>query len=127
MHPNLVTNGNLSENVLLVCRGPDEQTHSVRPAGAGSVPNRNRSMHTCSSRDETALMGLDCFHAEPTPFTTSNHPFLAGNSNGLPSAFASTVGAGDTSGSNNNAEVIAQSELVSEPLLNRVSNTLYLV
>ena len=57
-----------------------------------------KSMHTCSNRDETPLMGLDCFHAEPTPFTTSNHAFLAAGGGGgapaaaAPSAFASTVG-----------------------------------
>ena len=70
-------------------------------------------------------MGLDCFHAEPTPFTTSNHPFLAGNSNGLvpppPSAFASTVGgsgqpaAACSDGSLKQSEHVWQSETVVNP------------
>ena len=53
-----------------------------------------KSMYTCSNVEDAPLMGLDIFHVEPSPFTTSNHPFLAENSpsNNRSNVTASAVG-----------------------------------
>ena len=40
------------------------------------VHNTKKSMHTCDTLDDVALMGSDVYHIEPSPFTTSNHPLL---------------------------------------------------
>ena len=48
--------------------------------------NAKKSMNTCESLDDVALMGSDIYHVEPSPYTTSNHPLL-----GNYSLFASTV------------------------------------
>ena len=43
---------------------------------SGGFYNTKRSMNTCESLDDVALMGSDIYHAEPSPYTTSNHPLL---------------------------------------------------
>ena len=46
---------------------------------AGGFLNAKKSMNTCESLDDVALMGSDIYHVEPSPYTTSNHPLLGKN------------------------------------------------
>ena len=43
---------------------------------SGVMNQAKKSMHTCETLDDVALMGSDVYHVEPSPFTTSNHPLL---------------------------------------------------
>ena len=42
----------------------------------GGCYNAKKSMNTCESLADVALMGSDVYHVEPSPYTTSNHPLL---------------------------------------------------
>ena len=46
---------------------------------SGGIHSAKKSMHTCETLDDVALMGSDVYHVEPSPFTTSNHPLLGNN------------------------------------------------
>ena len=53
---------------------------------SGGFLNAKKSMNTCESLDDVALMGSDIYHVEPSPYTTSNHPLL-----GKYSLFATSI------------------------------------
>ena len=67
----------------------DYDSNSLESNGLVETPgnhNAKKSMNTCESLDDVALMGSDIYHVEPSPYTTSNHPLL-----GKYSLFATSI------------------------------------